>query len=106
MRTFVKWAGVLLVLAVFGATARTQESAIPRGTVVKLLLLRQKSVQKDLKLDADVVKKIMEFTSRQSEAAGKAGKLDEAERRKAFEKLLRENDKFCKCPDFHPENRV
>src|SRR5262249_43172122 len=63
MRMFVKWAVVLLVPAVFGAKARPQDASIPRGATVKLLLLRQKSVQKELKLDADVVKKIMEFTA-------------------------------------------
>jgi hypothetical protein len=94
MRTFVKWAVVLLVPAVFGATARPQEPSVPRGATVKLLLLRQKSVQKDLKLDAEVVKKIMEFTQKQSDAAGKTLELGEAERKKAFEKLAEENQKF------------
>jgi hypothetical protein len=94
MRTFVKWAVVLLVPAIFGATAPAQEPSVPRGATVKLLLLRQKSVQKDLKLGADVVKKIMEFTSRQSEAARKTLELGEAERKKALEKLAKENEKF------------
>jgi hypothetical protein len=94
MRTFVKWAVILLVPGVFGATARPQEPSPPSGATVKLLLLRQKSVQKELKLDADVVKKIMDFTSRQSDAARKTLDLGEAERKKAFEKLAKENEKF------------
>jgi hypothetical protein len=94
MRTFMNWAVVLLVPAIFGATARPQEPGIPRGATVKLLLLRQKSVQKELKLDADVVTKIMEFTAKQSNAAKKALALGEAERKKAFEKLAKENEKF------------
>jgi hypothetical protein len=94
MRTFMKWTVVPLVLAVFGPTARPAEQGVPEGTTVKLLLLRQKSVQKELDLGADLVKKITEFTEAQSEAAGKAIKLGEAERREAFEKLGKENAKF------------
>ena len=94
MRTFMKWAVVLLVPAVFGATAWAADEVVPVGTTVKLLLLRQKSVQKELDLSADLVKKIMEFTDQQSEAAGKARQLGEAERKEAFVKLLQQNDKF------------
>jgi len=90
----MKWAVVLLVPFVFGATARAADEVVPEGTVVKLLLLRQKSVQKELSLDADLVKKITEFTDGQSEAAGKAIKLGEAERTEALRKLARANDKF------------
>ena len=94
MRTFMKWVAVLLVPAVFGGTARPAEPGIPEGATVKLLLLRQKSVQKELDLSADVVKKIMEFTSAESAAAGKALELGEAERKEAFAKLARKNAKF------------
>jgi hypothetical protein len=94
MRTFVKWAVALLIPVVSGATAWAQETGIPSGTTTKLLLLRQKSVQKELKLDADVVKKIMAFTQKQSDAAKKALDLGEAERKKAFGKLAKENEKF------------
>jgi Spy/CpxP family protein refolding chaperone len=94
MRTFMKWAVVLLVPVVFGATVRSAETAVPEGTTVKLLLLRQKSVQKELELGADVIQKITAFTTAQSEAAGKALDLGEAERKEAFKKLARQNDKF------------
>jgi hypothetical protein len=94
MRTLMKWAVVLLVPAVFGATAWPAEPAVPEGATVKLLLLRQKSVQKELELDAAVVKKILAFTDGQSEAARKALGLGEAARKEAFEKLAKENDKF------------
>jgi hypothetical protein len=90
----MKWAVALLVVAVCGATALPGEADVPKGTVVKLLLLRQKSVQKELDLSADVVKKIMTFTEAQSELAGKAIKLDEPARKKAFAKLAKANDKF------------
>jgi hypothetical protein len=94
MRTFMRWAVALLVPAVWVATARPAEPDVPEGTTVKLLLLRQKSVQKELGLGADAVEKIKEFTAAQSEAAGKALGLGEAARREAFERLARQNDKF------------
>jgi hypothetical protein len=94
MRTFMKWVVVLLVPAVFGATARPAEPAVPEGTTVKLLLLRQKSVQKELEISADVVKKILAFTDGQSAAVKKVLELGDAERKEAFEKLAKENDKF------------
>ena len=94
MRTFIRWAVALSVLAVFAATARPADEGVPEGTTVKLLLLRQKSVQKELELGADAVKKIMDFTNAQAEAAGKALGLGEAARKEAFEKLAKANDKF------------
>jgi len=94
MRTFIAWALALLVPAVFVAAARSEEPVVPEGTTVKLLLLRQKSVQKELELGADAVKKIMEFTEAQAEAAGKALGLGEAARKEAFEKLAKANEKF------------
>jgi Spy/CpxP family protein refolding chaperone len=87
----MRWATALLVLAVFGAVAWAAE---PEGTTVKLLLLRQKSVQKELDLNADTVKKIADFTTAQSEAARKAAGLGEAARKAAFEKFEKENEKF------------
>jgi hypothetical protein len=94
MRHLTKWGVVLLVPAVWAATAWPAEPPVPEGTTVKLLLLRQKSVQKELGLGADVIQKIMEFTAAQSEAARKTADLGEAARREEFEKLLRQNDKF------------
>jgi hypothetical protein len=94
MRTFVKWAVVLLVPAVWVETAWPAEPDFPTGATVKLLLLRQKSVQKELELSADVIRKVMEFTTAESEEAGKALALGEAERKAEFEKLAKKNDKF------------
>jgi Spy/CpxP family protein refolding chaperone len=94
MRTCLNWALALLVPAVFGAAARPAEPAVPEGATVKLLLLRQKSVQKELELTPETVKKVMDFTTAESEAARKALELGEAERKAAFEKLRKENEKF------------
>ena len=94
MRTIWKWAVVLAVPAIWVAAAWPQEPAHPEGTTVKLLLLRQKSVQKELDISADVAKKIMAFTNEQAEAAGKALGMAEAERKKAFTQLEEQNKKF------------
>jgi hypothetical protein len=90
----MKWAVVLVVPAVWAATAWPAEPPVPEGTTIKLLLLRQKSVQKELELGADVNQKIMEFTAAQSEAARKTVGLGEAARKEEFVKLARQNDKF------------
>jgi hypothetical protein len=94
MRMFWKWAVVLAVPTIWVGTARPQDEGLPDGTTVKLLLLRQKSVQKELKITAAVTKKIMAFTNAQSEAAGEALKLEKAERKKAFEELGQKNKQF------------
>jgi hypothetical protein len=94
MRTFMRWAVVLLVPAVVATTARPAEPVVPEGATVKLLLLRQKSVQKELGLTPEAVKKVMEFTHAQSEAARKAADLDETKRKEGFEKLRKHNEKF------------
>ena len=84
MRTFWKWAVVLAVPAIWVAAAWPQEPALPEGTTVKLLLLRQKSVQKELRLTPDQVQKISEFTNKEHEAAREAAKLEGAERERKF----------------------
>src|SRR5580704_14209479 len=94
MRTFWKWAVVLVVPAVWLTTARAQERVLPEGTTIKLLLLRQKSVQKELKVTPDVTEKIMTFTHKQHEAAEKAREMGAAERKEAFEKLEKQNQQF------------
>jgi hypothetical protein len=94
MRTFWKWAVVLAVPAICVAAAWTQEPAHPEGTTVKLLLLRQKSVQKELDISANAAGKVMAFTEQQSEAAGKAIGMPESERKKAFAQLQEQNKKF------------
>jgi Spy/CpxP family protein refolding chaperone len=89
-----KWAVALVVLAISLATVQAAEPVVPEGATIKLLLLRQKSVQKELELTEDVVKKIMEFTEAESAAAGKARELGDAERKEAYEKLLKLNHDF------------
>ena len=94
MRTIWKWAVVLAVPAICVTAALPQEPAPPEGTTIKLLLLRQKSVQKELDVSADVAKKVMAFTEQQSEAFGKAVGMAESERKTAVAQLLGQNKKF------------
>ena len=94
MRTFMKWAVALLVPVVFGATARPAEPLVPEGTTVKLLLLRQKSVQKELELSPDVVQKITAFTNGQADKVKKAAAMGEAARKQAFVMLATKNQQF------------
>jgi Spy/CpxP family protein refolding chaperone len=93
MRT-LKWVLVFAVLAVWVAPARPGEEIVPVGTTVQLLLLRQKSVQKELKLTAATIKKILDFTNEESEAYKKALKLKEKQRETTIEGLEKKNRKF------------
>jgi DNA-binding MarR family transcriptional regulator len=92
MRT-LKWVLVLAVPATLVA-AQQPEPIAPEGTTIKLILLRQKSVQQELKLTPEVVKTIFEFTSREYDAEQRAEKLSEKEREQKFQELEKANEKF------------
>jgi hypothetical protein len=94
MRKFWKWALVLAVPVVWVAAARSAELNVPSGSTIKLLLLRQKSVQEELKITSDQVAKITAFTNKQYAAARKALALDKEKRREKFKALGKENEKF------------
>ena len=85
MRTLLSCA-LVLAIPTGMALAQEQNLPIPEGTTVKLILLRQKSVQKELKLAADDIKKIMAFTHAQHDAAVKALQLTENERKRESRK--------------------
>lgn len=93
MRIFWK-SVVVLAVSVVCVAAGAPQLPIPEGTTVKLILLRQKSVQKELKLTSDDAKKIMEFTNEQHEAAKKALELGKEERKEKFAALENANKKF------------
>lgn len=104
MRRIWKAATVLAISIIWVAAAQTQEMPLPDGTTVKLILLRQKSVQKELNLAADDVNKIMEFTSKQYETARKLLGLTEDERKEKFSALEKENKKFL-ADSLKPDQR-
>jgi hypothetical protein len=93
MRT-LKWALVLTVPIVWVATARPAEQIVPEGTTVQLLLLRQKSVQQELKLSPEVIKKVLDFTDKESVAYEQALKLNKEESEKKSDELEKEEKKF------------
>jgi hypothetical protein len=95
----MQWVLLLAISAAWVPAARSQEQrerAVPQGTTVQLLLLRQKSVQEELKLPADVVAKVMDFTHKEHEAFHKVIKLPPEERRQKFAELRKENEQFLK----------
>jgi Spy/CpxP family protein refolding chaperone len=88
---------ILLVLAAVAAPAAAADDPIhPEGATVKLLLLRQKSVQEELKVSEDLKKKIMDFTEKQAEAFVATRKLPAAEQKQKHEEMQKENEKFIK----------
>jgi hypothetical protein len=94
MRTFRKWALVLVVPALWVAAARPQERFVPEGTAIELILLRQKSVQQELKLTPEVIKKVMEFTNKQHDAFWEALKGAKEGRKEKIMKLDKEDKQF------------
>jgi hypothetical protein len=94
MRTLWKWALVVTVPAMCMAADTPDEPLVPEGSTVPLLLLRQQSVQEELKLSADDVKKVMDFTNKQGKAAEEALTLGAEERRAKFDQLEREDREF------------
>jgi Spy/CpxP family protein refolding chaperone len=95
MHTFCKWVLVLAVPAVWAVPARPgEEPEPPNATTVQLLLLRQKSVQQDLKLSPDLANRIRDFTNKEHEAFHKALKLGKEERLRKVEELEQANKKF------------
>jgi hypothetical protein len=99
-----KWVLVLALPAVCVAAAQPAETVVPSGTVVKLILLRQQSVQEELKVSPDLTKKIREFTNKQYEAARAAMKLTKEETAKKVKQLAAENKQFL-VDNLKPEQR-
>src|SRR5262245_43721405 len=94
MRTFFT---LVLVLAVPTGRAAAEEKTAPiapETTTCQLLLLRQKSVQKELKLTDDDVKKITDFTNKESSEYAKSLKLDAKERERKIDELEKANKQF------------
>jgi Spy/CpxP family protein refolding chaperone len=94
MRTFFALVMVLAVPAGFAAADEKTPPIAPETTTAQLLLLRQKSVQKELNLSDDAVQKLREFTNKESDEYLKALKLAEKERTAKFNELEMANKKF------------
>jgi hypothetical protein len=85
---------ILAVLALGFAEPPPPEFALPSDTTVKLLLLRQKSVQEELKLTPELCKKVADFTEKEHEEYLKSLKLNAAEREKKHNDLEKDHEKF------------
>jgi hypothetical protein len=96
MHTFMKWVAVVVIPAVFVTAASAEDPAHPEGATVKLILLRQKSVQEELKVDAELKTKIHEFTDKQHEAFLKTKELGAEERKQKHQEMVKENENFLK----------
>jgi len=94
MRSFRKWTVALFVSFVWVATTLPAEPAVAEGSTVKLLLLRQKSVQKELDVSPESAQRIMDFTHRQHEAFRKSKDAKEDVREKVIEQLRKGNETF------------
>jgi hypothetical protein len=94
MRTIRKWVLVLAVPALWVAVARPQERFVPEGTTLELILLRQKSVQEELKLSHEVVKKVMVFTQKQHDAFWQALKGGKEGRKQKLMELDKQDKQF------------
>jgi hypothetical protein len=90
----LRWALVLAVPALWVATARPADPLLPERTTIELLLLRQKSVQQELRVSPEVAKKVADFTNKQHEAFGGALKLGEDERKQKLMEMGKENKQF------------
>jgi Spy/CpxP family protein refolding chaperone len=95
MRTFCKWALALAAGVVWAAPARPGEKDdLPGQTTFQLLLLRQKSVQQELKITPGLAKKIHAFTNEEHQEFLKALKLGKEEGLKRILELRQANQKF------------
>ncbi|MHB1422774.1 MAG: hypothetical protein ACYC3I_06185 [Gemmataceae bacterium] len=88
----------LTAVVVCAGAARTadDEKIIAREDAIEVMLLRQKSVQEDLKIEPDQGKKIHVFATKQWKKVQKLMDLNESERDRHFEAMAKENQKFIK----------
>jgi Spy/CpxP family protein refolding chaperone len=91
-----KWILALAAVAVWAAPARPadDDNIIAQEDAVQVMLLRQKSVQEDLKVTDAEARKIDEFATQQWKKVRAMRDLSEAERNQRFEAMARENEKF------------
>jgi hypothetical protein len=94
MRAFRKWSLVLVVPALWVGATQSADRQIPERTTIELLLLRQKSVQEELKLSPEVTRKVLDFTHKQGEAFREALKAGDEDRKQKFEAMEKENKQF------------
>jgi hypothetical protein len=85
---------VLAVPVFFVPAALAADQNDPEGATVQLMLLRQKSVQEELKIAPDLAKKIHDFTGMEHDEFLKAITLAKEQEEKKLKELAAANEKF------------
>lgn len=93
MRTW-KCVLILAVPVLLVAADSPEERLIPERTTIELLLLRQKSVQKELNVSPGLATRVGQFTSMQSERFRGVLKLGEEQRKQRLMELAKVNKRF------------
>ncbi|MDB5308471.1 MAG: hypothetical protein JWO38_2673 [Gemmataceae bacterium] len=101
MRTIGMWLTGLVAAIAWAVAAPAADKAaerkqghVPEEGAVQVMLLRQKSVQDDLKLANADTTKIHDFATRQWKKAQEFDKLSPKEQDEKYRELTRENEKF------------
>jgi Spy/CpxP family protein refolding chaperone len=98
MYTFRKSLVALAALTMWSAAAcpAEDEKVIAREDAIEVMLMRQKSVQDDLKITPEQSDKIHAFADKQWKRVRAMKDLSEAERNRGFEKMAKANRDFLK----------
>jgi hypothetical protein len=94
MRSFWRLILVLAVPSLPVLADEPTERLIPDDVTLQLILLRQKSVQEELKVTPELAKKVTEFTDGEYEAWQAALKLGDSEREQKLKELEKKNEGF------------
>ncbi len=96
MNNLFKSVCALMILTLSAAPLRAAEKMVAGEGAVEVVLLRQQSVQKELKLSKEEVDAIHTFGEEQWEKARSANLVGEKERNHKFAEMSKENEKFVK----------
>jgi hypothetical protein len=94
MRRFFNSVFAVTILVAWTAPVDAAGKAIPEEGAIEVMLLRQQSVQKELKLSDDEIEKIHNYCAKQWEKAQEVSKLSEKEQEKKFTEMTKENEHF------------
>jgi len=85
-----------LFLAAIAAPLQSADKKmmIPEEGTLEIMLLRQKSVRDELKINDSTVEKIKEYATRQWKKAQEVADQSQTEQDREFEAMAKENDKF------------
>lgn len=76
------------------ANRQPNQKQMAREEVMEIMLLGQKSVRDELKLDQEESRKISAFTAKQHQTVAEVHKLPDAQQQSRWEELMRQNEQF------------